>query len=200
MRTHVRGLLVPVMMLVLLACAGGAFAASGGGTVDAVSSGALGTKIVVSSTGFTLYHLTSEKKASIACTGGCRKAWPPLLVTGTAKPVAGAGVTASKLGTIKRPDGGVQVTYNGLALYRYVGDTKPGEVNGQGVEGAWYAITPAGAITKASAKTSATKASATAPAQTTPSTSTPSTSTPSTTTPTPPPATSTPTDTTPYNY
>jgi predicted lipoprotein with Yx(FWY)xxD motif len=186
MRIQMRGLLLPVVVFVLLVGAGGAFAASSGDTVNAASSDALGTKIVVSAAGFTLYHLTSEKKASISCTGACRKAWPPLLVTGTAKPVAGAGVSAAKLGTIKRPDGGVQVTYNGFALYRYIGDTKPGQVNGQGVEGTWFAVTPAGAITRASASTSGAKAPANAPSQTTPATSTPST-----TTPTPPAATTT---------
>ena len=50
------------------------------------------------------------------------------------KPTAGPGVLLSKLGTIKRPDGGLQVTYHGLALYRYAPDRKAGDVKGQGVE------------------------------------------------------------------
>jgi Secreted repeat of unknown function len=58
-------------------------------------------------------------------------------------------VTAAKLGTIKRPDGRLQVTYNGLALYRYDDDKKAGQAKGQGEAGIWYAITPAGKITKA---------------------------------------------------
>jgi predicted lipoprotein with Yx(FWY)xxD motif len=169
-------------MVVSLACAGSVFAASSASTVKAATDGALGVKIVVDSGGFTLYHLTSEKKGAISCTGTCRKFWPPLLVAGSAKPVAGAGVTASKLGTIKRPDGGVQVTYNGYALYRYSADKKPGQANGQGVESTWYAITPAGTVTKATVKkagatsTSTTTAGSTAPTTTpaAPTTTTPS--------------------------
>jgi predicted lipoprotein with Yx(FWY)xxD motif len=123
-------------------------------TVKVSTNGALGAKILVSSTGLTLYHYVPEKKGKIACTAACATDWPPLLVTGTAKPVAGTGVTAAKLGTIKRPDGKMQVTYNGLALYRYSDDKKAGQVKGQGEAGIWFAVTPAGAITKASAEDS----------------------------------------------
>ncbi len=158
MHTRMRTLPLLALLSVVLVSAAGVFAASNAGTVHAVTSTELGTKIVVDSGGYTLYHLTSEKKGSIGCTGACRKLWPPLLVTGTTKPVAGAGLLAAKLGTIKRPDGGVQVTYYGSALYLYSHDTKAGEVNGQGVEGAWYAITPAGSVTKATAKAVATTA------------------------------------------
>jgi predicted lipoprotein with Yx(FWY)xxD motif len=141
-----------LVTLGVLAALGAASAATSGATVQSVTDAALGTKIIVSSRGFTLYHLTSEKKGTIACTGTCRKTWPPLLVTGSAKPGAGAGVTAAKLGTIKRPDGGVQVTYDGYALYLYSGDKRSGQVGGQGSGGVWYAITPGGAVTKAKVK------------------------------------------------
>ena len=153
-----------------LATVGGAFAASSGPTVQAVTNRALGTKIIVDSGGFTLYHRTSEKKGSISCTVTCRKSWPPLLVVGSAKPVAGAGLSASKLRTVKRPDGGVQVTYNGYALYLYSGDKKAGQTTGQGVAGLWYAITPAGAVTRPTATTApattTTARSSTAPTTT----------------------------------
>ena len=169
MRTQLRRRSLPLVVLLLLGGVGGAFAASSATTVKAVTSGPLGTKIIVNSTGFTLYHLVSEKKGSISCTGSCRAIWPPLLLSGAAKPVAGAGLTASKLGTLKRPDGGLQVTYNGFALYRYGADKKAGQANGQGVEGAWYAITPAGSITKATgSKPSASTPSVSTPAATTP--------------------------------
>ena len=45
--------------------------------------------------------------------GRVAKVWPPLLVKAGAKPTVGPGLSAAKLGTIKRPDGGTQVTYNG---------------------------------------------------------------------------------------
>ena len=74
-----------------------------------------------------------------ACSGACATAWPPVLAT--EKPTAGAGVTASKLGSTTRADGTQQVTYNGHPHYRHSGDTKPGDVNGQG-------LTAFGAATK----------------------------------------------------
>ncbi len=154
-------LLAPIA-LVALATGGGAGAASTTSTVQAVSNSALKTKLLVNATGFTLYHMTSEKKGAIGCTGGCRKAWPPLLVSGAKKPVAGLGVTASKLGTIKRPDGGVQVTYNGYALYLFGGDKKAGQTNGQGVGSVWYAMTPVGTVTRAKPASSSTGSGSTA--------------------------------------
>jgi len=73
-----------------------------------------------------------------------------------AKPKAGTGVAQATLGTIKRPDSGTQVTYNGKALYRFASDTKAGAVNGQNVAGFHIVVL------------SASSASATTPAATTP--------------------------------
>ena len=58
------------------------------------------------------------------------------------------GITKSQLGTIKRPDGRVQVTYYGLTLYRYSGDSKAGQTNGEGIQKIWYAISPTGRLVK----------------------------------------------------
>jgi Secreted repeat of unknown function len=87
--------------------------------------------------------------------------WPPLLLAGQAKPIAGQGVIPSMLGTIERPDGRLQVTYRGLPLYRFSGDTEAGDVNGQGIGGTWHALRPSGLIVKTAASGSST------PAQTT---------------------------------
>ncbi len=103
-------------------------------TVKTAHSSTFGT-LLVSSSGFTLYQLATEKKGTIKCTRACAKAWPPLLITGGAKPTAGAGVAQAKLGTINRPDSGTQVTYNGKALYRFASDRKPGDVTGQNLAG-----------------------------------------------------------------
>ena len=84
----------------------------------------------------------------IRCVGQCRTLWPPLLVRGTAKPTAGAGVARSKLGTIRRPDGGRQVTYKGAPLYRFKSDTKRGQAGGQGITdlgGTWRTVVLPGA-------------------------------------------------------
>ncbi|MGZ4126357.1 MAG: COG4315 family predicted lipoprotein, partial [Actinomycetota bacterium] len=68
--------------------------------------------------------------------GSCATNWPPLLLpSGVKSATGGSGVDASKLGTIKRPDGGTQVTYNGKPLYLFISDKSPGQATGQGVAG-----------------------------------------------------------------
>jgi predicted lipoprotein with Yx(FWY)xxD motif len=104
--------------------------------------------ILISPSGRTLYHMTVEKGKKIVCTGECAKFWPPLLIKRGAKPTAGAGLDARKLGTIKRPDGRLQVTYAGLPLYAFASDKRTGDVNGEGVERIWYAVAPSGKIVK----------------------------------------------------
>ena len=71
--------------------------------------------------------------------------WPPLITK--VKPVAGLGVRASLLGTTKRKDGKLEVTYNGHPLYYFVSDRKPGQTTGQALNqfGApWWVLSPAG--------------------------------------------------------
>lgn len=82
--------------------------------------------------GMTLYTHAGDSATSSTCTGGCATAWPPLAATG--QPMAGAGVTG-QLGTESRADGTTQVTYGGLPLYYWQGDTKAGDVTGNGVDG-----------------------------------------------------------------
>ncbi len=89
-------------------------------------------KILVSGSGRTLYHYSPEKKNVVKCTAACAAKWPPLLIGSGVKPIAGPGATASLLGTVKRPDGKLQVTYRGLALYLFSGDKKAGDVKGHG--------------------------------------------------------------------
>lgn len=141
---------VALVAALALIVAGAAFAAAI--TVKSTNNATLGT-IVVSAGGRTLYHNTKEKKGSIKCTGYCLKVWPPLLVSKTAKLKAGAGIKASKLGKVKRPDGHYQVTYYGEPLYRYSGDSTPGTVNGEGIGGIWFAIKTNGALAKSTTTT-----------------------------------------------
>ena len=86
-----------------------------------------------------MYYYTEDKPGSgkSACTGGCASAWPPL-----AAPVrAPAGFRLpGPLGMISRPGGGAQVTINGYPIYFYAGDKTPGQVAGNGIEGAWHVI------------------------------------------------------------
>jgi hypothetical protein len=62
------------------------------------------------------------------------------------KPSAGAGARAALIGTTRRRDGSLQVTYRGRPLYYYVGDG-PGQILCQDVEeygGHWYVVAPRG--------------------------------------------------------
>jgi predicted lipoprotein with Yx(FWY)xxD motif len=102
-------------------------------------------KVIVDSKGMTLYDFHKDKGTTSACYGECAVAWPPLLTSG--EPKAMGGAQQSLLGTTKRKDGTVQVTYNGHPIYGFVEDKKPGETNGNDFEGfgaEWYALLPNG--------------------------------------------------------
>jgi predicted lipoprotein with Yx(FWY)xxD motif len=119
-------------------------ASGSGGIVSAAKVGDLGT-ILVTSDGMTLYDFHKDKGGNSSCYDACAGAWPPLLTEGN--PQAQGAADRSMLGTTKRKDGTVQVTYNGWPLYTYVGDQGPGEANGNDIDqfGAeWYALQPNG--------------------------------------------------------
>ena len=102
-------------------------------------------KVIVDSKGMTLYDFHKDKGTTSACYGECAAAWPPLLTSG--EPKAQGGAEQSLLGTTKRKDGTVQVTYNGHPVYGFVEDKKPGETNGNDFKGfgaQWYALEPNG--------------------------------------------------------
>ncbi|MCL2730009.1 MAG: hypothetical protein FWE15_08295 [Actinomycetia bacterium] len=130
-----------------------AAATTSSATVTA-KSGPLGT-ILVNSKGDTLYVFQADKSSTSTCNGNCAKQWPPLTTSGT--PTAGSGVNSSKLSTSTRSDGTKQVTYNGHPLYTFTGDSKAGQMNGQGLNlfGAkWYVVgTNGNAVTKAPSST-----------------------------------------------
>lgn len=118
--------------------------AGGAGVVSAAKVGDLGT-ILVTAEGMTLYDFHKDQGGKSSCYGACAGAWPPLLTEGN--PQARGPADRNMLGTTKRKDGTVQVTYNGWPLYTYVGDQKPGEANGNDIDqfGAeWYALQPNG--------------------------------------------------------
>jgi predicted lipoprotein with Yx(FWY)xxD motif len=115
-----------------------------GTTKVGVASSRLG-RIVVDSKGRTLYAFGKDKNGRSACSGSCAAFWPPLLTSGKVR--AGRGVKASLLGTTKRANGKLQVTYNRHPLYRFKLDTKAGQTNGEGLDdfgGEWDVLSPAG--------------------------------------------------------
>jgi predicted lipoprotein with Yx(FWY)xxD motif/cytochrome c5 len=133
-------------------------------TVQVATSKTYGTYLV-DGNGQSLYVLSSDSKDTSTCSGACAQAWPPLAVTGT--PTAASGVAASLLGTIKRQDGTLQVTYNGLPLYTFVKDKASGDTNGEGVSahgGEWDLVSPYGEAIKPPAPADNSTASAKQPA------------------------------------
>jgi predicted lipoprotein with Yx(FWY)xxD motif len=118
--------------------------AHAGGAMVAIAKSPLG-RILVDGKGRTLYDFPPDKNGMSTCYGACAALWPPLTTHG--KPVAGHGVHSSLLGTTKRKDGKLEVTYNHHPLYYFVSDQKPGQTTGQGVKqfGApWWVISAAG--------------------------------------------------------
>ena len=106
--------------------------------VSATSNAALG-QILVDSKGFTVYVFDSDKNGTIACVNQCANAWPPVTLTaGATLPTTGA--LAADLTTVARPDGAQQVAYKGRPVYRFGGDTKPGDTKGEGVLNLWHAV------------------------------------------------------------
>jgi predicted lipoprotein with Yx(FWY)xxD motif len=130
-------------------------------------------KILTDARGHTLYLFEADRGKVSACYGACAKNWPPLVTTG--KPVARDGARASLLGTTKRKDGRLQVTYGGHPLYSFVEDTKAGQTAGENLDffgGEWYAVSPAGKKVERHGGHGGTTTTTTA---TTPTTTTPTT-------------------------
>ena len=87
-------------------------------------------RVLVGANGDSLYLLTADTATSAACTGACLSTWPPVLVTAAPTHVAGI---CGHFGTLKRPDGSLQLVYDGHALYFFSGDSAAGMVTGEGL-------------------------------------------------------------------
>jgi predicted lipoprotein with Yx(FWY)xxD motif len=166
--------LVAVVVAAAITVAATALAAGSSLTLNSNASSMLGKPVVVNPQGRTLYHLSPETSKHLLCKSKeCLSNWPPLTVKSAKTTLkAGSGVKG-KLALLHRSNGTLQVTLNGLPLYRYSGDSAKDDVNGEGIEsfgGTWHAV-------KASSSPSTT------PPMTT---TTGTTTTPTTTTPTSP--------------
>ena len=123
---------------VAVANAGGTPAAAAGAGVTLKTATISGINVLTNANGRTLYWFAPDTSATSKCTGSCAAYWPPV----TGHPKAGPGVTG-KLGTIKRPGGGLQATYDGHPLYTYIGDSGPGQAGGNNLNlngGLWYEV------------------------------------------------------------
>ena len=136
---------VSAVSVAALALLGVAVVSAGGSPVAAADIGATlktakigGVNVLTNANGLTLYWFVPDTSTSSKCTGSCAIYWPPV----SGSPTAGPGVTG-RLGTIKRPGGGLQATYEGHPLYTYIGDSGPGQANGNDLDlngGFWYDI------------------------------------------------------------
>ena len=126
--------------IALASTGGGGEPTSAAGTGVTLKTATIGgVSVLTSANGFTLYWFAPDSLAASRCTGSCVAYWPP--VTGT--PAAGPGVTTGKLGTIERPGGTTQATYDGHPLYTYIGDNAPGQARGNKLDlngGYWYEV------------------------------------------------------------
>ncbi len=125
---------------------GGAYTtpAAGGGASSAAGLGVGSTslgQVLVDGAKMTLYTFDKDTANSgkSACSGQCATNWPPLVVTSA--PPAPAGATGA-VATVTRDDGTMQVTYNGMPLYRFAADKAPGDTKGDGVGGIWHVAKP----------------------------------------------------------
>ncbi len=91
--------------------------------------------------GRTLYTFKPDSANTSTCTDACAANWPPFVVGAGDSVTAGSGVSGT-LATFVRPDGTLQVAYNGAPLYYFANDTKAGDTNGQGVGGKWFVAAP----------------------------------------------------------
>jgi predicted lipoprotein with Yx(FWY)xxD motif len=111
--------------------------------MKATSSPQLG-EILVDGAGYTLYRYdkdVAKPKPQSNCNEDCVMKWPPLIDTGNLKI---EGVDQALVGSIVRSDFERQVTVAGWPVYRFSGDTAPGDAKGHGAGNVWYAVTPQG--------------------------------------------------------
>lgn len=140
----------------LLALALGAFLGLGqevsGPTVQLGTSDLWGAHLTdAEGNSLYLYREDAQGSGESVCLERCTSNWLPLTVEG--EPVAGEGVSPDLVGTIERPDGSRQVTYDGWPLYRYVRDFEPGDTRGQALGDVFYLVDAAGAsVTEALAE------------------------------------------------
>ena len=133
------------LLLTAVAAAGTPHAAKPPGSVVTAHDSRYGT-VLFDGRGRALYLFTRERGRTPACYGACAQAWPPFTTRG--RPRGGRGARGSLVGSARRSDGTLQVTYRGHPLYYYVGDRRPGDILCQNVVefgGTWLVVKPSGA-------------------------------------------------------
>jgi len=116
--------------------------------LNATPSAEIGT-YVTDGAGRTLYRFDNDsaRPPRSTCNNDCATAWPPLLIKSPGK-IYPDGINPKIIGYVERADHTCQVTINGHPVYYFVTDTRPGDINGQGVNGTWFAVSPTGGRTR----------------------------------------------------
>jgi predicted lipoprotein with Yx(FWY)xxD motif len=145
LRSSIRAAFLATLLVALLAPAGAAAKQATKVVAKQAQNTTLSKTILTTVKGRTLYSLSAETSGKFICTASCLSIWHPLVVPDGVKPKGPV-----KLSTIERPDGRTQVTFKGRPLYSFSGDSKVGDVNGEGIKdvGTWHAavtgkLTPA---------------------------------------------------------
>lgn len=128
----------------------GSTGAGAGNAVVQVGETDLG-QVLTSADGFTLYAFTNDTDGTSTCEADCADAWPALLVDSAELP---EGLDAQVFSVVPRSDGTFQLSANGQPLYRFAGDAAPGDTNGQGSGGVWFAVSPTGEMIQGDAGSS----------------------------------------------
>jgi predicted lipoprotein with Yx(FWY)xxD motif len=116
--------------------------------LNATPSAEIGT-YVTDGAGRTLYRFDNDSATPprSTCNNDCAAAWPPLLIKSPGK-IYPNGINPKIIGYVERADHTCQVTINGHPVYYFVTDTRPGDIDGQGVNGTWFAVSPTGGRTR----------------------------------------------------
>jgi predicted lipoprotein with Yx(FWY)xxD motif len=155
-RTRLAGIVMAIAAALAVAAAASHASAAGSGAQVKVAQTSLG-RILVDANNHTLYMFAIDKNGKSACYGSCATYWPALVTRNTH--VVGSGVKQSLLGTTMRKDGKRQITFDHHPLYRYVADTKAGQIKGQGLNvsgGLWWVLSPSGSPIKKTASAATT--------------------------------------------
>ncbi len=107
-------------------------------TINTMSKTGIGTYLV-DSKGMTLYFTMKDSVGKSVVAGDTLKIWPVFFTPNISVPTS---LTTSDFGSITRSDGAMQTTFRGFPLYFFANDKAPGDTNGEGIGGVWFAVTP----------------------------------------------------------
>jgi predicted lipoprotein with Yx(FWY)xxD motif len=145
------GMSMLLIALIAVACGSASSTSTGssGGTTPGSSAAIIKTTsatvngqsvtILTNAQGMTLYYFKPDTATTSACTGTCAGIWPPLVSTSSGSPASGNALPGTL--SVVTDTNGQQVEYNGHLLYRYSGDSAPGQTNGEGIKGVWFVAT-----------------------------------------------------------